>query len=250
MTEDRFSPQPSGLGEQPTESARGTPPTISAPQRRAEAPGPAERGSRLVRLAVPFYLIMAGVAWLWRALVRGEPIFSAPGVEPAAIWPLDEAIGAGAALGLAVVAASAVWTRWLPSGEAVSRYLGQAIGRIGLGATTLLAVVSGLGEEMLFRGALQPEIGLVLASIGFGLAHLVPRWPIVLWSLYAIVIGFVFGWAFEASGSLWVPVVAHAVVNGINLPILSRRYGGVDAPGSGLVDDARDGVHLDERTQR
>ncbi len=186
----------------------------------------AERGRRLVRLAVPAYLIMAALAWLWRGLVRGESIFVAPGFDAGSAWPAGQAIAAGLGLGLLLVALSAAWTAWLPSGRAVSEFLGQAIGRVGIGQSTVLALASGVGEEMLFRGALQPELGLVIASIVFGLAHLVPRWPIVIWSLYAVAVGFVFGWAFELTGSLWVPVVAHTVVNGVNLPILSRRYGG------------------------
>ncbi len=190
------------------------------------AEDPAERGRRLVRLAVPFYLAMAALAWIWRDLVRGESVFAAEGFEAATVWPPGDAIGAGLLLGLIVVAGSAAWTRLLPSGRAVSRFLGQAIGRVTLAQSTVLAIVSGLGEEMLFRGALQPEVGLVVASLLFGLMHLVPRWPIALWSLYAVAIGFVFGWVFETTGSLWAPVIAHAVVNGINLPILSRRYGG------------------------
>jgi membrane protease YdiL (CAAX protease family) len=188
---------------------------------------PVERGRLLVRMAVPFYLGMGGLAWAWRGLVRGEPIVRAPGIDAATAWPADDAVWTGLLLGGAVVAFSAAWTAWLPSGRAVSEFLGHALGRLSLGQTTLLAVVSGLGEELLFRGALQPELGLVFTSILFGGAHLVPRWPIALWSLYAVGIGLLFGWAFEATGSLWVPVVAHAVVNGVNLPILSRRYGGV-----------------------
>jgi len=47
------------------------------------AEDPAERGRRLVRLAVPFYLAMAALAWIWRDLVRGESVFAAEGFEAA-----------------------------------------------------------------------------------------------------------------------------------------------------------------------
>lgn len=203
----------------------------------------AERGRQMVRLAIPFYLAMGGAAWLWRVVVRGESLFRAPGAEGA--WPLADSLWLGVGLGLAVVAFSAAWTAWSPAGEALSRFLGQTIGRIGIGQGVALAVASGLGEEMLFRGAVQPELGLVMTSVLFGLMHLVPRWPLVLWAFYAIGIGFVFGLVFEWTGSLWAPVVAHAIVNGVNLPLLSRRYG------EGVVsDDAGDRIHLDEGTER
>jgi membrane protease YdiL (CAAX protease family) len=36
--------------------------------------------------------------------------------------------------------------------------------------------------------------------------------------------GFAFGWLYEWTGHLVAPIVAHALVNGINLPRLARRY--------------------------
>jgi len=211
----------------------------------------------MVRLAIPFYLAMAVAAWLWRGLVRGESLFGAPGAEAA--WPLADSLWLGLGLGLAVVAFSAAWTAWSPSGEALSRFLGETIGRIGLGQGAALAVASGFGEEMLFRGAIQPELGLLATSVLFGLMHLVPRWPLVLWAFYAIGIGLVFGLVFEWTGNLWAPIVAHTIVNGVNLPLLSRRYGegGVSGDARDRVDrelggsgDARDRVHLDEGAER
>jgi membrane protease YdiL (CAAX protease family) len=88
----------------------------------------------------------------------------------------------------------------------------------------LLALASGLAEEMLFRGALQPSVGIVWASLIFGACHFLPRKELALWSLYAVVMGFAFGSLYEWTGHLVAPVTAHALVNGINLPRLARRY--------------------------
>lgn len=221
-----------------------------------ELTDPRERGRGLVRMAVPFYAVMGALAWAWRGGVRGEPIFTAPGAtEP---WPLAESVALGVALGALVIAMSAVWTTWLPTGRALARFLGETIGHIGPGQGLALAIASGLGEELLFRGALQPEVGLVIASVVFGAMHVVPRWPLLLWGLYAVAVGLAFGLAFEWTGSLWAPVIAHGVVNGVNLPLLSRQYGrGASAHGRGpsAIDasapggEARDRVHLDEGTE-
>jgi len=87
----------------------------------------------------------------------------------------------------------------------------------------VLAVFSAAGEELMFRGLLQPWIGLWPQAILFGLAHQLPgasRW---VWAIWAFLVGLALGALFELSGSLLGPVVAHAVVNGCNLTFL-RQY--------------------------
>ena len=89
-----------------------------------------------------------------------------------------------------------------------------------------MAVASGFSEELLFRGALQPRVGLLVASVLFGAVHFVPRRQLLPWTGFAIAVGLLFGWMFETTGNLVAPVVAHCVVNGVNLPLLIRQYGG------------------------
>ena len=62
----------------------------------------------------------------------------------------------------------------------------------------IIALLAGVGEEMLFRGVLQgtisrwirPEIGLVAASALFGLAHLIT----LMYALAASLMGIYLGW--------------------------------------------------------
>jgi membrane protease YdiL (CAAX protease family) len=82
-----------------------------------------------------------------------------------------------------------------------------------------IATLAGLGEEMLFRGIIQAAvakeigdpygvwIGLVMASMLFGLLH-------AMTPMYATLAGLIslyFGWVWLASGNLLVPITAHAV---------------------------------------
>ena len=61
------------------------------------------------------------------------------------------------------------------------------------------------------------------ASILFGACHFLPRRELALWSVYAVAMGFAFGWLFEATGHLLAPIAAHVLVNAVNLPRLARR---------------------------
>jgi len=90
----------------------------------------------------------------------------------------------------------------------------------GIGAVGLM---SGVAEETFFRGALQNTVGLIPASLVFGLAHLVPRHPFWNWSLYAAFAGFLLGCLFELTHQLLPVIVAHALTNFILIVILNRR---------------------------
>ena len=83
----------------------------------------------------------------------------------------------------------------------------------------LVAAAAGLGEELMFRGLVQaglagliggpagPWIALAVASLVFGLFH----WLSTTYALLAAAAGLYFGWLLIATGSLWPPIVAHAL---------------------------------------
>ena len=135
----------------------------------------------------------------------------------------DGAIGIG--MGLAVVVVSDWLTSRTHWGEDLSRRLAEAVGPLSLPQCFVLALASGIGEEFFFRGALQPVVGLGWASLLFGLIHLGPDRAWLPWTGFALVMGLGLGALYILTGSLWAPVVAHVVINGVNLPRLARRSG-------------------------
>ena len=87
-----------------------------------------------------------------------------------------------------------------------------------IGCVLLMGVLTGISEEMLFRGALQGSLSqfrnshfsIWLAAIVFSLLHFqffgfVPR----------LLLGAVFGYLLVWTGSLWVPIIAHAINNSV-----------------------------------
>jgi membrane protease YdiL (CAAX protease family) len=85
----------------------------------------------------------------------------------------------------------------------------------------VLAAGAGIGEEALFRGWLQPALadatspalGLVLASLLFGLAHALTA----LYAVLATLIGLYLGLLDLATGNLLVPILVHSVYDFIAL---------------------------------
>lgn len=86
----------------------------------------------------------------------------------------------------------------------------------------LISLFSGIGEEMLFRGTVQPEFGLVVAALAFGLVHIGPDRRYLLWTAWAVLAGFLFGFLYEISGGLLAPVIAHATHNAATFLLWKR----------------------------
>src|SRR2546422_20079 len=81
------------------------------------------------------------------------------------------------------------------------------------------ALCSAVSEEVLFRGVLQREVGIVAASAVFGLLH-----PLgIAYVLWAATAGAGLGALFVLTGSLAAPVAAHGIYNLLALVYLRRR---------------------------
>jgi len=171
-----------------------------------------------------FYAAVMAAALIWRmGFYRESILYASAGDRIAGVSPLWD-LSVGLAAGLALVAVSLGWTVATRSGKALASELAALMGPLGLPNALLLALASGLAEEMFFRGALQPRVGLWLATLLFACVHFVPRRPLLPWALFAAAAGLVFGGLFEWTGNLIAPVTAHVVVNGINLPLLERYF--------------------------
>lgn len=181
---------------------------------------------RLVRFGVLFYGAMALVAVVWRVGLYDEPIWLAAGDAGSMAWWAQ--IGLGLCVAAAVILASYAITELTGWGGELARAMAEPLRGLRLPDALLLASASGLAEEMFFRGALQPRVGLMAASVLFGALHFAPRRELLPWTGFAVVMGFVLGGLFIWSGSLLAPVIAHTVINAVNLPLLVRRYGDLD----------------------
>lgn len=90
----------------------------------------------------------------------------------------------------------------------------------------LISAAAGVGEEILFRGALQPIVsgwttplaGLIIVSIAFGLAHAAS--PAYFW--LATAVGAYLGWLTFYYNDLVTPIIAHGVYDFIALLWLQR----------------------------
>lgn len=99
----------------------------------------------------------------------------------------------------------------------------------------LVSIFSGVGEEVLFRGALQPEIGLVAASLLFGILHVGPDRRYLVWTLWAVGAGFLFGFLYAWTGGILAPATAHVLHNAATLLLWKRSRGEQSGAPEGTV---------------
>ncbi len=130
---------------------------------------------------------------------------------------------AGGATATVTVALSLVTYRLVPIARKLADELAPSlVDRADRGGLVLVALFSGVGEEVFFRGAVQQEFGLLIASAAFGLAHIGPDRRYLLWTAWAVLAGVVFGLLFVWTGGLLAPIVAHAAHNAATLLIWKR----------------------------
>jgi membrane protease YdiL (CAAX protease family) len=176
----------------------------------------------LLGRALVFYAAFLAVAIVWRMGFQGESLVLASASDRIH-WLRDPLLGLGA--GALVIAGSDALTARTRIGAALARALAAALGPLRTRDCVVLALLSGVAEEALFRGALQPQVGLVWASLLFALAHLVPRRELLPWSVFSLAAGFLLGGLYAATGNLVAPIVAHFTIYAVNLRKLSRDFG-------------------------
>lgn len=135
---------------------------------------------------------------------------------------------AGIALGLAAGGVSALTTLRKPQSEAVQR-TATSYARLDLSGWNPLwiSLAAGVSEEVLFRAALQPLLGIWGASVLFLLVHAgaydFRRFDrAALWQASGVFgMSVLFGFAFDYVGLLAV-MLAHAIVDIIGLYLVRR----------------------------
>lgn len=80
----------------------------------------------------------------------------------------------------------------------------------------LIACLSGICEESLFRGVMFKEWGLIVSSVIFGALHTGSRKLIVM-GIWTGLLGCLLGYSYMACENLIIPMIAHGINNLINL---------------------------------
>ena len=161
---------------------------------------------------IPFVIFaLAGVGLLIRR--RGPGTWQRLGLRR----PTWKQILAAIAIAVALLGfdflVSWVWQGIDPAGYDLLEKVNENLfgGLATVGGAIALGLSAGISEELLFRGAIQPRLGLLLATLLFTIGHL--QYGLTLATLQVFVIGLVFGLMRKRTGSVVVCMISHATYN-------------------------------------
>jgi len=218
---DRGSQEPSEV-ESPEPETPGTePPEVEPSSQEALGPG------QFYRLAWIVYLILAVAGLLW--------IGSRLGTIPLSLFLRWETVALDLGVGLAgggfLIGAWVVMRRLLPAARRLEAEMRAMLGPLEAGEIGALALLSGLAEELFFRGAMQGALGWPIATLAFTVLHTGPGRAFRVWTLFAAVAGLVLAGLVVWRETLLPAIVAHILVNWVNLTQLNRTSESADEDG-------------------
>jgi len=181
------------------------------------------RSNSIVPLAVAFEgglgLAAFGLAW-WLEIPLGPRLEVSTGV----LW--RGVIGLVPLLAMLAYVTQSRWRPLVELREQVEQLAGELFQGVPWPGLAAISIAAGVGEELLFRGALQPLVerwlgsaaGLLAVSAIFGALHAMSRAYFLLATLVAVYLG----WIVQYFDDLIAPIVIHATYDFVALIVLQR----------------------------
>jgi membrane protease YdiL (CAAX protease family) len=108
-------------------------------------------------------------------------------------------------------------------------FLGKSLSSCGWLDMCIVALLAGVSEECLFRGALEPMIGrwnptaaLLICNVVFGLCHAVTPLYFAYAMLLGIYLSYSLKWTHEPN--LIIPITIHALYDLVAFAVIRREY--------------------------
>lgn len=155
-----------------------------------------------------FGFSLIGLSWIYLFQEKTPQVF----FSEKATWQLQLTRGAAFGISVAILALAVVRSPWFKSSRIFFTGLIAGINP-SIAHILFYSFCAAVGEEILFRGAVQPWLGIWLTSFVFIFLHgyLNPfNWPLTLYGLLMIIISAGLGYLFELYG-IFASMTAHFI---------------------------------------
>jgi membrane protease YdiL (CAAX protease family) len=95
----------------------------------------------------------------------------------------------------------------------VKNLIARTLGRISYMSAVSLSLWAAFAEEVLFRAALQPLIGMPISIIAYVLVHTGPHGLFSAWSFQSLLVGTMFAVIYDQTQNLPLVILVHFMVN-------------------------------------
>ena len=161
---------------------------------------------------------LAAIGWGWW---RGDHNIYEYGERNTLMLAISPFVGL--AFGLAMVFLSRLAVHSMEWARVLHREFHAVVHELSSREIFLLAVSSSIGEELFFRGAMLPAIGLWPSSALFALMHVRWQWRFLPWTAMSFIMGLAMGVMHMRLGNLGAPIVAHFTINLLNLNYIAKH---------------------------
>ena len=179
-----------------------------------------QQEARPVATVIGSLYATVGLAGVLVGLAQGRSVWRMPGRE--ALWTLFVSPLGGVAVGYGIVFLTRMAVHRYMWARRLHMDFRGLLGHLSARDVFVLALASSLGEELLFRGALLPWLGIWWSSAIFGLLHIGPGLRFLPWTASALIAGLLFGGLYMIAGDLGAPIAAHFTINYLNLGYIAR----------------------------
>lgn len=182
---------------------------------------PTPRAPRLSRatVIVVLYGLLGAVAIGWSAW-RGDRNIYQYGPQNPTLMAISPFVGL--AFGLAIVFVTRLLVHSAEWARVLHREFHAVVHELSSKEIFLLAAASSVGEELFFRGALLPVVGLLPSSALFAAMHVRAQWRFLPWTIMSFIMGLAMGFMYMRLGDLGAPIVAHFTINLLNLNYIAK----------------------------
>lgn len=174
----------------------------------------------LFNFACTFYVSM-GLVGFFILYARGGEHWLLPAEAEA---PAGYLVMIGALIAGGVVLGGWILRHFSSYAREFEREFAPLVNAFGYMQIPMIAFLSGVGEELFFRGALLDWTGLWISSIAFGLMHFPWNKKMIPWPFFAFFLGLLFGYLVLTYNSLYAPIAAHILINMMNLYLIKYNY--------------------------
>ena len=176
----------------------------------------AKKGYAMLIVPVAAATVLA-VFLYWLLIVRRK--HSLIGLLPSEISPMDFLWCA-----LAIICSIGVvlaFTRLVPREKYAEESVRMLADRYSLKFLFPYFIPNAFYEELIFRGTLQPIIGLIPAALAFTVIHVsYYKKPVLLIDVF--IQGLILGTLYYLTGSVWITTIAHTLVNTIQIWMIKK----------------------------